>query len=703
MSSPAPSDGSDLSVRARLLIVVIGLVFAVVVVISGYFIWRNQINMGDAMASKSAMMRQDLRKKGMALARNVALASQRAVLVMDFLFLTEVINSTVGHDDEIVYGVIMDGKRRALVHTDPKRAGQVLDTPAAHFAAEQAGVTSQELTLAGRPVLEVVAPIHVGEERWGTIRFGLSLANLNQEIALSEERAKARITSSLLATLISAILLIIVASVIATLSARTLLRPLDRLMQGVQRIREGRLDTTVEVEGAPEFVALGNAINKMTQSVRDRDAALRQNMADLERALQVAEEASRLKSEFVANISHELRTPLNTIVNVPTALLKQYESFQIWHCERCDTDFQSDDDSTWEDGTLERCPDCDVPMEQQQRLLCTGDLAEHQHFLGRLRQSGQHLLNVVNDLLDFSKMEAGRMDLHRTEVEVDKALADLEETIGPLASEKKIALVIDTPEEPLRLAADEVKLVQVFINLVGNAIRFTDEDGTIEVGARPTVEEGVEMIRFWTTDDGIGIPQDQLEAIFEGFRQVDGSHTRRHGGTGLGLAITKRLVELHGGRIWAESTEGAGSTFTFLLPIEGDVAAATSPAWSTGDHGNKDRVMVIDDNQVQLEIARMVLEREGFATELIATANEALGKIESSPPRFIILDIMMPEVSGISILRQLKENPATRDIPVFVATAYHSNRDVVERLGGIWLPKPWNASELVEHLRAHLD
>lgn len=692
---------TGISIRARLLFVVIGLICAVVAVISGYFIWRHQADMRDSMASKSMVMRDDLRKKGMALARTVALASERAVVVMDFLFLTEIINTTVQHDEEIVYGVIMDRQRRALVHSDANRAGRVLDDPADHFAARQQSVTSQDVDLGGRQIMEVVSPIFAAEERWGTIRFGLSLANLNREIAASEELAKERVSNSLLATLVAAALLILFGSVVGTLSARSLLRPLDKLMLGVRRIREGMLDTTVEVQGAPEFVSLAHGFNKMTQSVRDRDAALRGNMADLERALERAEEASRLKSEFVANISHELRTPLNTIVNVPTALLKQYEMFHLWHCERCGGDFEPEEGTT-EEGGAERCPDCDVPLQRQDRLLCTGDLAEHQHFLHRLQQSGQHLLNVVNDLLDFSKMEAGRMQLYRTEIEIDKAFEDLEETVGPLVTEKEIDFVFSTPEESLRIEADEVKLIQILINLVGNAIRFTPENGRIEVGAAPLQEGGVPKVRIWVTDNGIGIPADQLEAIFEGFRQVDGSHTRRHGGTGLGLAITRRLVDLHGGRIWAQSQEGQGSTFTFILPVKGDVLPEVPAPILELPSKSQGRVMVIDDNHVQLEIARMVLEREGFVTELVATATEAISRIDKAPPQFIILDIMMPEVSGISILRQLKENPATRDIPVFVATAYHSNQKVVESLGGIWLPKPWNASELVEHLRSHL-
>jgi signal transduction histidine kinase/ActR/RegA family two-component response regulator len=693
-----------MGVRARFILVIVGLSCSVVTIMSGYFIQRHGDDMRDATASKSAVMRDDLRNKGMALARNVALASERAIAVMDFLFVTEVINTTVAHDNEIIYGIVMDNSRKALIHSDPADAGKILDTPAARFAAEQNDVTSQDLVLDGQQIMEVASPIKVGDTRWGTIRFGLSLAKLNHEIEVSEERAVSRTRQGLLATLVAAVLMILVASLAGTLSARSILKPLDILMRGIQRIQVGELDHHVEVEGVPEFVELATAVNRMTRAVRERDAALRENMAELEIALDKAREVSRLKSEFLANISHELRTPLNTIINVPTALLRQYESLLLWHCHRCEANFEPDEQpvpSAVE--TAARCPDCDVPMELQDSVLCVGDLAEHKHFLVRLQHAGQHLLHVVNDLLDFSKIEAGRMQLYREEVDVRKVITELRDTMEPLAEEKKIEMVYNLPDAPLVMNVDSVKMSQIFINLLGNAIRFTPEKGRIELGAVPYDDNGKESAKFWVTDNGTGIPSDYLEVIFEGFRQVDGSHTRKHGGTGLGLTITRSLVSMHGGRVWAESVEGKGSTFTVIMPCHyAEEKASAVPGLEEGAGGGGDSVIVVDDDEVHLEIARMVLEREGFKVDLVSESGDAFARIKKDLPRAVILDIMMPKVSGITVLKALKADEATRHIPILVATAYHSNRAVVEQLGGVWLPKPWNAAELLERLRSQI-
>jgi CheY-like chemotaxis protein len=232
--------------------------------------------------------------------------------------------------------------------------------------------------------------------------------------------------------------------------------------------------------------------------------------------------------------------------------------------------------------------------------------------------------------------------------------------------------------------------MQIFINLIGNAIKFTPQNGRITVTAKKETMDGAAVALFSVADTGIGIPADQLDAVFESFRQVDGSHTRAHGGTGLGLAITKQLVTLHHGRIWATSTLGQGSQFVFFIPLEW---TAVEPRTRRIDEDAK-RVVVVDDNLIQLEVTRMILEGEGFAADLVADAQFAVERVRTLQPAFVILDVMMPQVSGVTVLRNLRADAETRDIPVLMATAYHSNRELVQEMGGIWLPKPWGAAEL---------
>ena len=319
------------------------------------------------------------------------------------------------------------------------------------------------------------------------------------------------------------------------------------------------------------------ALKKLSDNLQMEVSIRTQAQKELEQALNVAREASQLKSEFLANISHELRTPLNAIVNVPGPLLKDYVDVRVWNCEKCGAAFQDDEDPR--DGApleIPDCPECGAPkLSYDDQMLCVGDLKEHCHFLRRIETSGRHLLRVVNDLLNFSKLEAGKMNLAPSALDLTALMEEVVATVEGLASEKSIKLETPNREVMPSLIGDHLKLAQVFLNLVGNAIKFTPEGGRIIISMDSEEREGKDVLLFGVHDTGIGIPESSLEKVFESFRQVDGSHTRSHQGTGLGLAITRQLIELHGGRIWVESELGQGSHFLFYVPCKGpDIASA---------------------------------------------------------------------------------------------------------------------------------
>ncbi len=320
---------------------------------------------------------------------------------------------------------------------------------------------------------------------------------------------------------------------------------------------------------------LAYLFNNMAAEVGDAFAEIDRQRKLLAVALAQAQEANRLKSEFLANVSHELRTPLNAIINVPEVLSADYQQVTIWHCAECGGDFQSDEDITG--ATIpEPCPDCRQPMQSVRRMVCLGNPEEHHHFLQRMQQQGKHLLLLVNDLLDFSRMQAGKTRLQLRQVEVRQILTQVSDAVGHMATSRGVTLHLPTLEPTLTVEADPVKLVQIFLNLLGNAIKFTPRGGRIEVAVGACDEQGVPSLRVEISDTGVGVPAQHLQAIFEGFRQVDGSHTREHGGVGLGLALTKQLVELHHGHIWAESTLGSGSKFTFIIPRQQPAPARPS-------------------------------------------------------------------------------------------------------------------------------
>ncbi len=445
------------------------------------------------------------------------------------------------------------------------------------------------------------------------------------------------------------------------------------------------------------YRALEQERELLDQTVADRTR-------ELSEALDTAQEAVRLKSEFLAKVSHELRTPLNSIINVPRALLADYAVVPAWRCEACEACFQESGDSSSESI----CPDCGGTLGPTTSLVCTGDPNEHHRFLALLQQQGNHLLGLVEDVLDFSRLEAGRMELHCTLVELRELLAEVEATMHATGKMEARTLVIPKLDRGVCLVADRTKLKQVLLNLIGNAVKFTQPSGRIEVrvevvDASSGVEEGVLME---VVDDGIGIPQDKIDLIFESFRQVDGSHTRAAGGAGLGLAICRQLVEMHQGTISVRSQLGKGSSFRVWWPKD---RASPPPAPSSGpspsdaspvEHAEAGascgfgRIVVVDDDVAQLSMARKLLEREGYEIVAVSRPEEAVDTIRQVRPRAVLLDIMMPALNGLTILTQLKQDPAVAAVPVIASTAYHYNHNRAVELGALWLPKPWSSRSL---------
>ncbi|MEE9519763.1 MAG: ATP-binding protein, partial [bacterium] len=320
------------------------------------------------------------------------------------------------------------------------------------------------------------------------------------------------------------------------------------------------------------------------------------------------EAASRHKSEFLANMSHELRTPLNAIIGFSEILL---------------------DESVGEDLAPE----------------------ERKEFLGNIVGSGRHLLRLINDILDLSKVEAGRMELHPEEFAVASVINGVLNTIKPLAAKKEIAIEVAVdPTGPL-LVADPGKVRQILYNLLSNAIKFTPERG--QVGLRASRDGGEALFAVW--DTGIGIKPENQAGIFAEFQQVESTTSRQYEGTGLGLTLAKKFVELHGGRIWVESEPGKGSTFTFTLPL---VERPAVPVEGKPESEERDRplVLVVEDDPKTFELLRFSLSREGFRVEEARDGEEALAKARELKPFFVTLDILLPKKDGWEVLRELKED-----------------------------------------------
>lgn len=298
------------------------------------------------------------------------------------------------------------------------------------------------------------------------------------------------------------------------------------------------------------------------RKVRESTKEIEKKNEQLAVALERAEENARVKGEFLAKTTHELRTPLNAIINIPDGLLDRFRTVEVVRCSKCHEMFEMEEDDDRE--ALGNCPACgqhDV-LGLEEVYQYDGDDKDIVDLLKKVAKSGRHLLSVVNDVLDISKLQAGRSVLHSEPVVLKNLLEELRATIEPIAVKKNIGMAIQDLPGDLVLQADPVKLLQIFINLAANAVKFSNENGRIEIEVLTNKEWVVVSVR----DHGIGIAEEDKGAIFESFKQVYSEATRSRGGTGLGLSISKELVELHGGKIWLESILGEGTVFYVQLP-----------------------------------------------------------------------------------------------------------------------------------------
>ncbi|MCU0291097.1 MAG: response regulator, partial [Thermoanaerobaculaceae bacterium] len=404
------------------------------------------------------------------------------------------------------------------------------------------------------------------------------------------------------------------------------------------------------------------AIAGVTLGVTRRiDSQLR--AADRQRAEALAEanarllEADQMKSRFLATMSHELRTPLNSIIGFSTILRTRI-----------------------------------------------GDQLDPRYlkFLDNIRTSGEHLLAMISDILDLSKVEAGRLELHPETVQVPGLVDGVCDIVRALAKERRIEVAVDVPSDLPEVTADPVRVKQILLNLLSNAVKFAYEGSTVRVAIGVLEAEAsplhVRALSLSIADRGIGIAPADQHVIFEEFRQVFQTDGRTYGGTGLGLALVKRLVELHRGSITVDSTLGEGSTFTVVLPVQFEGNETSGPHVTLAAAVEGTRVLVVEDDPAAFERIRHDLQGAGYQVAWSRTGTDAVALAMDQHPAAIVLDIVLPGRDGWDILRDLKGHPETSRIPVIIVSVL-ANHELGLALGAeAYFTKPVDR----EHLLARL-
>jgi signal transduction histidine kinase/CheY-like chemotaxis protein len=359
--------------------------------------------------------------------------------------------------------------------------------------------------------------------------------------------------------------------------------------------------------------------------------AVYSDITELKRREQEAEEANRAKSRFLANMSHELRTPLNAVIGITEMLMEDAEEFG-------------------QDDFIE-------PLE-------------------RISRAGKHLLHLINEILDLSKIEAGKIEMHIEEFDLAAMITDVTTTVGPLAEKNGNELVVNVAKDLGTMSADQTRMRQIVLNLLSNACKFT-ENGKVSLKAVSAGPAPDDWVTVSVSDTGIGLSPEQIDKLFEEFSQADSSTTRRFGGTGLGLAISRRLARMMGGDIDVESTLGEGATFTLRIPRVARIASqeereeqAAASEWTPPKRHRPDhpRVLVVDDDQTARELMRVMLAKEGYDVVTAASGREGLELARKLNPSVITLDVIMPGLDGWDFLKEIKSDEATASIPVIMAT-----------------------------------
>lgn len=672
-----------------------------------------------SLRQQSRLATSEFYKRTQTIAESAAYSSELGVFVESAESLAPTIRGATSNAD-VAYVFIYNTESTLIakggdqVETIPDSAGLTDQQKSTlfkqHNLFRKEHVGNEDFLEITVPIVAVAAPLPEGDgigsvelfpgtepgedQAIGFVRLGFSRDTLR-----SHEQAFLMLWSGLTA------LVLLVGTSVVYVTARRITEPIKALTVGAEQIAHGHLEQRIDVSSKDEVGQLAHTFNEMAESLRGNiqakevlvdevqdlnrnlESRIEQRTSELVQRSEALELANKHKSEFLANMSHELRTPLNAIIGYSEMLEEEA------------------DDA----GVSEFVPD-----------------------LRKINSSGKHLLSLINDVLDLSKIEAGRMEFYLESFAVPAMIEEVSVTVQTLAKKRDNEFVVECDADFGTMTADVTRVRQCLFNLLSNACKFT-EKGRVTLRVSRFSLEDQSRVRFDVIDSGIGMTHEQLSGVFEAFRQADASTTRKYGGTGLGLTISQEFCQAMGGKISVVSEEGRGSTFTIDLPAdvtnafanenaddnaptavtsEGAVVAAVHDATSGDDSDGSDGpaeviekdnklILVIDDDPTARQLMVRYLEKDGFHVETSSSGEEGIAAARRLKPAVITLDVMMPGMDGWAVLKALKADPELTDIPTIMVTIV-SDRSIGYSLGASdFITKPVDRERLITVLRKY--
>jgi signal transduction histidine kinase/FixJ family two-component response regulator len=458
-------------------------------------------------------------------------------------------------------------------------------------------------------------------------------------------------------------------------STEFILKPINNLISAAENFSKGDLLPRATIYKNDEIGKLSFAFNKMAEElyihinkleekVKERTYKYEQANKELIAAKIEADQANQAKSEFLANMSHEIRTPLNAVIGFSELL-----------------------QNTMVDG-------------------------KHKNYIKTIHTAGNNLLLIINDILDLSKIEAGKIELQYKPVKLGNIVKEIETIFMQKVLEKDIDFIVDIQSDfPRMILFDEVRIRQILLNLVGNAVKFTDK-GYVKISVRAVSENSVDKsnlnVLIEVEDTGIGIPESEKEHIFSAFTQVSGQNIKKYGGTGLGLSITKKLIEIMHGKIMVESQLGTGSTFYVEFPNVPIAATEPLPELVEQLYLEKfkfanEKILVVDDIETNRLLLKELLSKTGAEVLIAENGMDALQVCKNDKPALVITDLVMPVMDGFEVSRKLKGSPEYSHIPIIALSASTLQIFPDNSMFDSFLMKPVNTKELLDKLSNYLQ